>query len=207
VPTWLNEGLAVYSEGILDPSSQSQMEQAIQSDTLLTVRSLSGGFSEVADKAHLSYSQSYSIVKFLIETYGQEKMNTLLVSLRDGTTIDAALQNTYGFNVDGLEQAWREAIGAKPAAISAQPTALPTPTFVPTIVPISGAQQPVTPTPFAVPTSSSSSPTESVPTTSGPPIALTLILLGFCCLLILIIGVVAVGFVVRSQNQKKGGSQ
>ena len=207
VPTWLNEGLAVYSEGDLDPSSQEQLDEAIRQDTLLTVRSLSGGFSEVADKAYLSYSQSYSLVNFLIETYGQEKMNTLLISLRDGTTIDAALQKTYGFDVEGLEQAWRKAIGARPVPVSAQPTALPTPTFVPTIVPISGAQQPVTPTPFAVPTSSSSLPTESAPTTSGPPITLTLILLGFCCLLILIIGVVVIGFVVRNQNQKKGGSQ
>ena len=74
VPTWLNEGLAVYSEGELDPASQRQLEDAIRDDTLLTVRSLSSGFSEVADKANLSYSQSYSITKFLIETYGQEKM-------------------------------------------------------------------------------------------------------------------------------------
>ena len=80
VPTWLNEGLAVYSEGGLDPASQQQLDDAIQDDTLLTVRSLSSGFSEVADKAYLSYSQSYSIAKFLIETYGQEKMTSLLVA-------------------------------------------------------------------------------------------------------------------------------
>ncbi|MCI0555192.1 MAG: hypothetical protein L0287_29960, partial [Anaerolineae bacterium] len=78
VPTWLNEGLAVYSEGELDRSSQQQLENAIRSDTLLTVRSLSTGFSEVSDKAYLSYSQSYSITKFLIETYGQEEMTSLL---------------------------------------------------------------------------------------------------------------------------------
>src|SRR5215510_12133615 len=41
VPTWLNEGLAVYSEGELDPGSQQQLEDAIRNDTLLTVRSLS----------------------------------------------------------------------------------------------------------------------------------------------------------------------
>ena len=112
VPTWLNEGLAVYSEGELDPASQQQLDDAIRDDTLLTVRSLSGGFSEVADKAYLSYSQSYSLVKFLIETYGQDKMTSLLVALRDGVTIDEALTQTYGFNVDGLEDAWRQAIGA-----------------------------------------------------------------------------------------------
>ena len=30
VPTWLNEGLAVYSEGGLDPASARQLEEAIQ---------------------------------------------------------------------------------------------------------------------------------------------------------------------------------
>jgi hypothetical protein len=207
VPTWLNEGLAVYSEGDLDTTSQAQLDQAVREDTLDTIRSLSGGFSEVRDKATLSYSESYSIVKFLIEKYGQEKMNNLLVTLRDGTSIDAALQKTYGFDVDGLEQEWRKAIGARLVPVSAQPTAVPTPTIVPTIVPVGGAPLAVTPIPFAVPTSSFS-PTETASPASGrPPIVLTLILLGFCCLLLLIIGVVMIGLVVHSQNQKKGGSQ
>ncbi len=139
VPTWLNEGLAVYSEGELDKSSKDQLDQAIRDDTLLSVRSLSGGFSEVSDKAYLSYSESYSLVNFLIETYGQDKMTSLLVALRDGMTIDEALKQTYGFDVDGLEDAWRQAIEAQPRAVSAQPTVQPTPTFVPTIVPISGS--------------------------------------------------------------------
>ncbi len=154
-------------------------------NTLLSVRSLSGGFSEVSDKAFLSYSESYSLVKFLIETYGQDKMTALLVSLRDGTTIDEALQQTYGFDVDGLEDAWRQAIEAEPRAVSAQPTAQATPTFVPTIVPISGSSGKVElqATPTAIPTSSSNGqPTEAAPPQQGrPPLALTLILLGLCC--------------------------
>jgi hypothetical protein len=132
VPTWLNEGLAVYSEGMLDPTAKAQLNEAISSYQLLSVRSLSGGFSEIPSKAYLSYSQSFSLVKFLIETYGQDSMKSLLISLRDGTTIDDALSRVYGFDIDGLEAAWREAVGAKPQPASAQPTAQPTPTFVPT---------------------------------------------------------------------------
>jgi hypothetical protein len=207
VPTWLNEGLAVYSEGGLDRASQRQLDAAIRDDTLLTVRSLSVGFSEVADKASLSYSQSYSIVKFLIETYGQEKMTALLNSLRDGTTIDDALTQTYGFNVEGLEDAWRQAIRAQPRPVSAQPTVQPTPTYVPTIVPISGAPIADQATPTAVPTSSiNPQPTQEPFSRSGPPIALTLALLGFCCLFLLIIGVVALGIFIRAQNRKGGNN-
>ncbi|MFN8386673.1 MAG: peptidase MA family metallohydrolase [Anaerolineales bacterium] len=206
VPTWLNEGLAVYSEGELDSASQQQLDDAIQNDTLLSVRSLGAGFSEVSDKAYLSYSESFSIVQFLIQTYGQAKMTELLTSLRDGLTIDEALQQTYNFNVEGLEDAWRAGIGAKPRAVSAQPTAQPTPTNVPTIVPISGNQftgNQSTP----VPTSSfnNTQPTAEPSAPTGPPLQLTLCLLGMCCLFLLIIGVVVLGFIVRRGNQKSGG--
>ena len=205
VPTWLNEGLAVFSEGELDSASQQQLDEAIKDDTLLSVRSLSSGFSEVPDKAYLSYSQSFSIVKFLVETYGQAKMTELLTALRDGLTIDEALQQTYNFNVEGLEDAWRASIGAQPRAVSAQPTAQPTPTYVPTIVPVSGNQFTGAQT-TPVPTSSFNTqptPTETAP--SGPPLALTLILLGFCCIFLLVIAVVVLGFIVRRGNQNAGG--
>ena len=206
VPTWLNEGLAVYSEGELDQASQRQLDNAIRDDTLLTIRSLSSGFSEVADKAFLSYSQSYSITKTLIETYGQEKMTSLLVALRDGLTIDEALMQTYGFNVDGLEEAWRAAIGAQPRSPTpaGQPTAQPTPTFVPTIVPMGGVALALQVTSTPVPTSSFGGQATEVPTHTGPPLSLTLILLGMCCAFLVLIGVVVLGFVVRRENRQGG---
>ncbi|GAB4416449.1 MAG: hypothetical protein Kow002_02230 [Anaerolineales bacterium] len=200
VPTWLNEGLAVYSEGDLDPSSQNQLDQAISSNSLLSVRSLSAGFSEIADKASLSYSQSYSIVKFLIETYGQDKMDALLAALRDGETIDAALLDIYGFDVDGLEDKWRETIGAGPRTVSAQPTAQATPTYVPTYVPFSGAPLLVTPTPYGVPTSSLNQP--DAPSRTGPPLSLTIMLAVVCCILFLLVGVIVLGVLLRTQKRK-----
>jgi hypothetical protein len=205
VPTWLNEGLAVYSEGELDPASERQLEDAIRDDALLTVRSLSSGFSEVADKAYLSYSQSYSITKFLVETHGQEKMTNLLESLRDGLTIDEALMQTYGFDVEGLEGAWRDAIGAPPSAVSGQPITQPTPTLIPTIVPVGGqvsSALQITSTP--VPTSSFAGEPTQTPVRTGPPLALTMILLGMCCAFLILIGVVVLGFVVRRQNRQGG---
>lgn len=46
VPTWLNEGIAVYGEGGLDPLSANALDSAIAANQLLSLRSLSGGFSE-----------------------------------------------------------------------------------------------------------------------------------------------------------------
>lgn len=207
VPTWLNEGLAVFSEGELDPASERQLTDAIRDNTLLTVRSLSSGFSEVADKAYLSYSQSYSITKFLVETHGQEKMTSLLVSLRDGLTIDEALMQTYGFDVNGLENAWRTSIGAQPSSVSAQPTAMSTPTFVPTIVPMGGVLSALQVTSTPVPTSSFGGQPTPAPARTGPPLALTMILLGLCCAFLVLIGVVVLGFVVRRQKRQGGENE
>lgn len=199
LPGWIEEGLAMFSEGELASSMQSQLDEAIKNDSLISIRSLNGGFSELPDKANLSYSQSYSIIRFLIDTYGQEKMTQLLLALQDAKPIDDALLEVYGYETEGLEDDWRQAINAAPRVVSAQATSQPTPTFVPTYIPISGAPLAVTPTPYAIPTSSFEG-SENAP--KGPPIGLTVALVCMCLVILLIFGVVILGVVVRTQNQK-----
>ena len=201
VPTWLNEGLAVYAEGDLDPGAAAQLDQAIRSDQLLSVRSLSGGFSEVPSRAYLSYSQSYSIVKFLVENYGQDRMDTLLLALRDGGTIDEALRETYGFDVDELEALWRDAVGAPPRTAAAQPQAQATPTTLPTYVPYAAGPLVVTPTPYAIPTSSGAGATEPP---GGPPLSLTMTLLAVGCVLFLLVGVIGLGLLLARESIQGG---
>src|SRR5512135_157571 len=140
VPTWLNEGLAVYGEGGPEAAELAQFNDALSKDTLIAVRSLSGGFSEDPGKADLSYSESYSLVNYIVKQYGQDKMTTLLKALRDGATVDDALMSVYNFNIEGFEDAWRSSIGAKPRSSDhASPTATPIPTMVPTYIPVSSA--------------------------------------------------------------------
>ena len=132
-------------------------------------------------------------------------MTALLLALRDGITIDDALTQIYGFNIEGLEDVWRQAIGAKPSDFSAQPTAQPTPTYIPTIVPVSGAPLAQQSTPTVIPTSSfNSTPATEIPVRTGPPLTLSLILLGVCCIMLLLIGVLILGVVVTRQNRTEG---
>jgi hypothetical protein len=108
LPTWLDEGLAVYAEGVAVPEYAAYLNQAIVEDNLLSVRSLSSPFSVYAAEATLSYAQSYSLVEFLISSYGQGKMLELLNTFRQGSSYDAALDRAYGFDTDGLDTLWRE---------------------------------------------------------------------------------------------------
>ena len=122
------------------------------------------------DTADLSYAQSYSLVNFLIAKYGQDKMLQLLRLLRDGSTIEQALQATYGFDIDGFEDAWRADIGAQPRSGSAtKPTLTPVPTSVPTFVPASVSITGPTP----APTRERPTPTPIVIAQSNEPLPTT----------------------------------
>jgi hypothetical protein len=148
IPTWLNEGLAMYGEGGPGSGQMAQFDQAKAAGQLLALRSLAGNFSEESDRANLSYTESYSVVNFLIQTYARDKMTALLSGLHNGATADEALQSVYGFNTEGLEDAWRASIGAAPRVGTSNPTPVPTPTQVPTIVPVGAAPiAPAAPTP------------------------------------------------------------
>jgi hypothetical protein len=107
LPLWLDEGLATYNEGELDPVLRSYLEEAILEDELISVRSLCSPFSAYSEKAYLSYAQSYSLVEYLLDNYGQDKMLDLLALLKQGSTYDEALTEVYGFDMDGLDACWR----------------------------------------------------------------------------------------------------
>lgn len=160
-PTWLEEGLAMYVEG--EPSEQTltDLETGIQDDSFAPLRSLNGPFPSHDSAASMAYSQSYSVVKFLLENKGQQALQDLILSLAQGTSYDEALLAIYGFNVDGLENAWRTSLGLPPRQIPATPTSLAA-AQVPTIVP--QALPRIVPTP---PAAAQPPPDTSAPATGG----------------------------------------
>lgn len=110
LPTWLDEGLAMYNEGELSPSFQAWLDKAVSEDGLISVRSLCSPFSAEPEKAYLSYAQSYSLVAYLLDGYGQDRMLRLLTLFRHGSSYDEAMTQVYGFDIDGLDRRWREGL-------------------------------------------------------------------------------------------------
>ncbi len=108
LPNWLDEGLAMYAEGLPSPEYTSRLQRAVAEDSLISVRSLSSPFSAYTEEASLSYAQSYSLVEFLIRKYGQAKMLELLNTFRQGSSYDGALEKVYGFDMDGLDALWQD---------------------------------------------------------------------------------------------------
>ena len=141
LPSWLDEGTAVWAQGAPGFGYSSALEMAIRGDATLTLRAMQSA-SNRPEEVNLFYGQSYSTVQFLIDEYGEEAFAELYRVHREGTRIDQALEQVYGFNQDGLYNAWRESVGLEPLDFGsgASPTQAP------------GAQ--ATRAPLGIPTSS-----------------------------------------------------
>ena len=111
LPTWLDEGLAVYAEGVLPASQQTALDEAVAADALISLRSLSSSFPAGHSGAILSYAQSYSLVAYLLDTYGWGRMQELLAIFAQGSTEESALRQAYALDYDELESAWRVSLG------------------------------------------------------------------------------------------------
>ncbi len=124
VPLWLNEGLAEYGNLDQTISYERFLEWAVGTDRLIPLKSLRS-FPGDPNLTLVAYGQGRSVVKYMIDEFGTEKMSELLATLGTAIGIDDALGAVYGFGIRGLEDKWRESIGADPYI---EPTPGPTPT-------------------------------------------------------------------------------
>jgi hypothetical protein len=140
LPTWLNEGLAVFSEpdqGKLN--NLDGLKRILEDRKIVSLRSQSGQFAADRTLASAAYAYGGFVVKYMVETGGPQKLSAMLDRVRAGATIDEALTAAYGLDTDGLDAAWRKSVGIKTPPL-AQPTAAPARktkrTPVPTLAPI-----------------------------------------------------------------------
>jgi len=126
LPHWMDEGLAMHYEGAMTSEENAALQRAIESDSLLSIRSLASNFPQDYDLAILSYAESSSVVGFIFEIYGNEAMAQLLEVFAVGAHQDDGFRDALGFDVDGLEDEWRAHIGAPPREGVTRATPVPT---------------------------------------------------------------------------------
>ena len=134
LPAWLEEGVAVYGQSQPMSDMTRALEAAIESNRPLSIRSLSSASVGESDgNVGLFYGQSYSVVRFLIDEYGEAKFRDLLAAFREGNRTDDALMQVYGFDQDGLENAWRRSVGLPERVIEGGqgPSSKPLPQITP----------------------------------------------------------------------------
>jgi hypothetical protein len=142
VPGWLTEGLAMYNEGPVEAPMRNILTNAVTNNSAFAVRSLAGSFPADRNGAILSYSQSQSIIDYLLSTFGPSQMNQLLTSFAATGAIDRSLINVYGFDSNGLDQRWRTWVGLPERAPQTVPSVVPLPTMPPLGLPLSPTPNP-----------------------------------------------------------------
>ena len=120
IPRWLDEGLAMRAEGVLEPTYDQALKRAIREGRLISLQSLGSNFPADPNQAALSYAESYNVVQFIISGYGPEKMAQLLSVFHEGSTYDDATQQALGLTIRELDATWRQSLG-----LSAQSTPVP----------------------------------------------------------------------------------
>jgi hypothetical protein len=121
-PSWLNEGTSVYLQvSPNDVGYIDALEKAIREDKVVPLKSLTAGTRN--RNVGLFYGEGYSVVKFLVDTYGAQKFAEMIAAFNRTGEIDAAFKNTFGADQTGIYRLWREKVGlkAEPSAPNAAP--------------------------------------------------------------------------------------
>lgn len=112
LPSWIDEGTAVYAQSDPGGEYRSAIEAAVRADSVTRLRSMTSA-SNQASRVNLFYGQSWSTVKFMIDKYGQPKFAEVYKAFKAGGDMDAALKQVYGVDQDGLYNQWRQSVGLK----------------------------------------------------------------------------------------------
>lgn len=108
LPLWLDEGLAVFAQQ--DPGGfRDAINQAIAQNQVVSLKSLSPGYR--GSNPDLFYGEAWSVVRFLVGSYGPDKMAKLLAAFNASQSEDKAFTAAYGMDRDGVYNAWRKSVG------------------------------------------------------------------------------------------------
>ena len=103
LPRWFDEGMAMTVSSEWSWSDNLAMSQAAVFGQYVPLNEIErvNRFSE--SKAHVAYAESYLTVKYLFDEYGVNAVNLLLDRLEAGDSIDSALRQSTGSNLEEFQ--------------------------------------------------------------------------------------------------------
>lgn len=110
-PQWLAEGFGLFIGGeVISEENYKALGQIAQANKLLPLKTLYSTFPNNDRDRNLAYLESLSVVKFVVDTYGPEKLKAVLTAFKDGSSVDDALKKGLGVTLDQLEGRWKTAL-------------------------------------------------------------------------------------------------
>ncbi|HXE95174.1 MAG TPA: tetratricopeptide repeat protein [Dongiaceae bacterium] len=113
-PLWLNEGIAEMFGRMQYNRPLPELGHAVRVGNLIDIRTLEAGFSKLSPAtAALAYQQSYSLVKYMVATFGWHRIRQILSGLGSGLSFDEAATASlkdYNITYDILVKDWRTSL-------------------------------------------------------------------------------------------------
>ena len=111
IPVWLNEGLAELAGRRMYSPPLVNLHKAIETNQLIRWDDLTGSIAGFSDsKARLAYEQSYSLVYYMVESFGWHKMTELLERLgrrQEWKSAIADVYQDYGLDWPAILAEWQ----------------------------------------------------------------------------------------------------
>ena len=108
--TWLDEGIAVRNQTNGTDRMGRLVATATREGRLLPLTSLNTGYPFEPTDASLAYAQGFSVVSYMLDTYGEPVLATIAAAYRAGSTHDDAVRAGTGRDVAQLDAEWQATI-------------------------------------------------------------------------------------------------
>jgi hypothetical protein len=109
-PLWFVEGMAEYFSLGWDASADMQMRDAALTDTLPTLEMMN---EYRVQTGFIFYKGGQSVMQYIAETYGENKIGEMLRDLRDLRGIEDAVRTNLGISFADFDDAWRRWVKRK----------------------------------------------------------------------------------------------
>jgi hypothetical protein len=114
LPKWLDEGVCQWASSgmaeIIMDRKVSFLEEAVLTGRLFSFSDLTGQFPGDERGLILAYEQSQSIVNYMSQVYGNEKLLLVLSQLHDGKALHEAVRAVLGVTTAQLESGWQRSL-------------------------------------------------------------------------------------------------
>ena len=125
-PAWLKEGLASSIELYPNPDFQRIVNAAVENGTLVPISQFCSDFPTESSSSFLAYAQSKSFVKYLQNLSGNDTLQNLILTYRNGTSCEQGFKTVYGISLSEADANWKnETFGIKNNEFNLFGTTLP----------------------------------------------------------------------------------